>query len=158
VGAVHASLAAQPPSVWPFEIEGLISAPTHEASGPAAADVSIAVLGAALCPELSPRPNRVRFGLCLGAQVGALRTSGDNLVSATDGDLLLVNVLGRARAALRVVGPLRVQAEAGPGIALSRPVLRYSDLDAATLRTTQHELFQVSPVFAIVAAGLGLDL
>lgn len=85
--------------------------------------------------------------------LGSLRVEGSALASKFRQEQLVFDLSLDARARQRLVGPLF----GAIGIGIAVPTVRdvYYVIDAAGAR---HDVFQVSPVAAILDVGLGLEL
>lgn len=90
---------------------------------------------------------------CLGAQLGSLSVSAAALSSAYHQEQLVFSLAAEGRLRRRIVGPLF----GGLGLGLAVPTRRdrFYFTDGAGAR---HDVFQASPIAALLDLGLGLEL
>jgi hypothetical protein len=115
----------------------------------ARAKFDMLIVGGGLCPTLR---RAVNLMLCVGGQVGALRSHAQTANRGINDDQILPlwNVVLEGRISFPVVKPIGVSGGLGLALPLLRPAYEYR-----TTAGTSDTLFQVSPVAFTASAGVG---
>jgi hypothetical protein len=145
-------LGIEPPRFWLTELDAIFWLPADaEQPGEGGARFRYISVGLFLCP-IALRASPLRVDLCAGQRVGRFDADGFDFRQNRQQVRLTYSLGARARAWLRVVGPLRV----GLGLMAEAPLARdkffYTGADGRT-----DELFRMSPVALTGEAGLGLS-
>jgi hypothetical protein len=148
--AIRAHLA--PPRGPSFELGGSLWAHSMVQTGAGDRTFSLAYGWLSVCPIDLARGGTA-LTACLGAQIGSLRVSDVDIPSKYRQEQLVLDVAAEARARRRFIGPLF--GSLGLGIAAPTVRDRFYFTDAQGAR---HDVFQVSPVAALLDLALGLEL
>jgi hypothetical protein len=141
-----------PPRGPGFALGGVLWASHVVSSAPGSPAFSLAYGTLSVCPLEIARGGTALSG-CLGATLGSLRVEGPELPSRFRQEQLHVDLSLDARARQRFVGPLFGAVGLGIAVPTVRDVYFYTDAAGA-----RHDVFQASPVAAILGLGLGVEL
>lgn len=145
-----AGLTITPP--WFIATEGAVGLwlPQSEEVAGANVEMSAAHAQGALCP-LAPRAGRFGFDACAESQLGFIRARGLSFAVDKDQLELLFNAGLRARATLRLEGPLLFGASVAGHVPFFRDRFVYRDEVGDPV-----EVFRMSPVIFATEVHLGL--
>ncbi|XXX77391.1 hypothetical protein WMF30_01275 [Sorangium sp. So ce134] len=143
---------ATPPRGPGFELGGALWASPDLREAPGSPAFSLAYGRLSVCPIEIVRGGTALSG-CVGAMLGSLRVEGPAVPSRFRHERLVLDLSLDTRVRRRFVGPLFGAVGLGIAVPTVRDVYFYTDAAGA-----RHDIFQVSPVSAILDLGLGLEL
>ncbi|WP_437544220.1 hypothetical protein WME97_35220 [Sorangium sp. So ce367] len=141
-----------PPRGPGFALGGALWASPVVSEVPGSPAFSLAHGTLSVCPLETARGGTALSG-CIGAMLGSLRVEGPALPSRFRHERLVVDLNLDTRVRQRFVGPLFGAVGLGIAVPTVRDVYFYTDAAGA-----RHNVFQASPVAAILDLGLGLEL
>lgn len=141
-----------PPRFWPFQVSGVVWAPSAAGFGAEAASFFLATGSLAACP-LHTRAGAWRALACAGIEAGEVRAGGFGLEEAYSRGEPIVSGVLQGRVMRRLWGPLT----ATFGLGLEVPFLRarFYYLDAAG---AEREVFLASPLAGSGDLSIGVEL
>ncbi|WP_437736501.1 hypothetical protein [Sorangium sp. So ce1335] len=143
---------ATPPRGPGFALGGVLWASPSVRAAPGSPAFSLAYGSLSVCPIEIVRGETALSG-CAGAMLGSLRVEGPAVPSRFRHERLVFDLNLDTRVRRRFVGPLFGAVGLGIAVPTVRDVYFYTDAAGA-----RHDIFQVSPVSAILDLGLGLEL
>ena len=141
-----------PPRGPSFELGGALWLDSTVRTTHAEPAFSLAYGWLSVCPvDVNVRGSAL--SACLGAQLGSLRVSAAALPSVYRQEQLVFSLAAEGRLRRRIAGPLFL----GLGLGLAVPTVRdrFFFTDGAG---TRHDVFQASPIAALLDLGLGIEL
>ncbi|WP_437330831.1 hypothetical protein [Sorangium sp. So ce381] len=143
---------ATPPRGPGFELGGALWASPDVREAPGSPAFSLAYGRLSVCPIEIARGGTALSG-CAGAMLGSLRVEGLAVPSRFRHERLVLDLSLDTRVRRRFVGPLFGAVGLGIAVPIVQDVYFYTDAAGA-----RREIFQVSPVSALLDLGLGLEL
>ncbi|WP_437938859.1 hypothetical protein [Sorangium sp. So ce341] len=143
---------ATPPRGPGFELGGALWASPEVREAPGSPAFSLAYGRLSVCPIEIVRGGTALSG-CVGAMLGSLRVEGPAVPSRFRHERLVFDLSLDTRVRRRFVGPLFGAVGLGIAVPTAQDVYFYTDAAGA-----RHDIFQASPVSAILDLGLGLEL
>ncbi|WP_437479392.1 hypothetical protein WME75_33415 [Sorangium sp. So ce1014] len=143
---------AMPPRGPGFELGGVLWASPDVRAAPGSPAFSLAYGRLSVCPIEIVRGGTALSG-CVGAMLGSLRVEGPAVPRRFRHERLVFDLSLDTRVRRRFVGPLFGAVGLGIAVPTVRDVYFYTDAAGA-----RHDIFQMSPVSAILDLGLGLEV